>query len=612
MNSLKHLFFSLFIFATCNFLAQQNDSLVGFNSKAAARKAQERNLTGAEINFYIKYLEREFINQKYNLKSRVYEPQKNSKAITTVNPPCTNVDFESLPLGVLQNSSGWTISESYNNIPNPILCDTGSFVFVQTPTISAFVVSTPYSDNIIGTIPASPLGGNNVLQLGSTTGGSYCGKISQTFSVTSSNCIYKYAIKGVILWSGHLCCDQGSLICNFRDCSDNIISCLSKTITPPYSNTCPFSYPLNWTSLNPQDWFMPNWAVITENLSSYIGSCITVEVIASGCTMAGHAGYCYYDAKCLSSVFSVNSSTLSTNSFTTCSNSATLNATSGLSSYSWNGPPGSGISSNTNTSITATTSGVYTLSANSCTNTITETFTLTINDPLINNISINTASLSICQGDSVSLQTNPGNFSSYLWNTSATSNSIVVAPLITTVYSVTATNSLGCISSDTKTIIVNPLPQAQIITSTSIICLGQSTSIYLANTCPCSYLWSNGATSPSISVSPTTTSVYTLMVTDAIGCSNNATQSIIVNLCTGIKTLSAEGKKIKIYPNPSFEKFTVEGKSNEEISITDESGKILLRITLSEKENYSRTFYGFPAGVYFVKTSAETIKVIVK
>ncbi len=67
--------------------------------------------------------------------------------------------------------------------------------------------------------------------------------------------------------------------------------------------------------------------------------------------------------------------------------------------------------------------------------------------------SVVTSNSLICKGDSVTLTAN-GNATSYLWNTNATTSSIVVSPTITTTYTVSANNIVtGC--SNTLTIIQN-------------------------------------------------------------------------------------------------------------------------------------------------------------
>ncbi|MEM6262827.1 MAG: PKD domain-containing protein [Bacteroidota bacterium] len=120
-------------------------------------------------------------------------------------------------------------------------------------------------------------------------------------------------------------------------------------------------------------------------------------------------------------------------------------------------------------------------------------------------------SASLCPGDSAILDA--GVYSSYAWSTGATNSRITV--FTGGNYVVTVTNSDGCEGADTVTIVQNNNP-TPIISSTSgnVLCPGTSTSL---STAPyVSYLWSNGASTPSISVF--TGGTFTVTVQDTNGC----------------------------------------------------------------------------------------------
>jgi len=94
-------------------------------------------------------------------------------------------------------------------------------------------------------------------------------------------------------------------------------------------------------------------------------------------------------------------------------------------------------------------------------------------------------------------------------------------------YAVTLTASnLNGSSTATHNIIVNPNPTIT-ISGNSAVCLGQSTS--LTGNGGTSYTWSNGSLTNPITVSPTSTTVYSVTGTDANGCSATSSQSILVN-----------------------------------------------------------------------------------
>ncbi|MBS1647217.1 MAG: T9SS type A sorting domain-containing protein [Bacteroidetes bacterium] len=68
-------------------------------------------------------------------------------------------------------------------------------------------------------------------------------------------------------------------------------------------------------------------------------------------------------------------------------------------------------------------------------------------------VAINPASVTIISAESTTLTASGA--SSYTWSTLATTNSIVVAPMMTTVYTVTGTNAQGCTATATSTLAVN-------------------------------------------------------------------------------------------------------------------------------------------------------------
>lgn len=209
--------------------------------------------------------------------------------------------------------------------------------------------------------------------------------------------------------------------------------------------------------------------------------------------------------------------TVSVNSPTICAGqSATLTA-SGATTYSWN--TGAATAS---ISVTPSSTTMYTVTgtdASGCSTKQTAVVTISAS-----NLNVNAAT--ICSGGTVSLIVSGAN--TYTW-TSPASNSatVTVSPASTTIYTVSGTNALGCVHSTTTSVTITSSPTISINSAT--ICAGQSATLTASGAS--SYTWTSPASNNAvITVSPTTTSVYTVSAT-ASGCAGTytATGTVSVN-----------------------------------------------------------------------------------
>ena len=128
----------------------------------------------------------------------------------------------------------------------------------------------------------------------------------------------------------------------------------------------------------------------------------------------------------------------------------------------------------------------------------------------------------ICQGKSTTLTASGA--SSYLWNTGATTASVVLNPLVTTTYTVVGTTGT-CTTQAVETILVNSVPVTT-ITGNTVICSGQSTTLTASGAS--TYVWSTGATTYSITVHPKTNTSYYVIGTTGT-CTYQTIDSIHVN-----------------------------------------------------------------------------------
>lgn len=221
-----------------------------------------------------------------------------------------------------------------------------------------------------------------------------------------------------------------------------------------------------------------------------------------------------------------------------CSGSSTTLTASGASTYSWNtGASSAAITvsptANTNYTVTGTANGCSSASITSVSVKSNPTVTATAATP------------TICSGNSATIIANGA--TSYSWNTGATGSSLAVSPSTTTTYTVTGTTN-GCSASATQTINVNTTPTVNISSTATTLCSGNSTTLTASGAT--TYSWSNGSTSNSITVSPTTTTAYTVVGT-TLGCSGSKNQTITVNttptvVLTASKTTICNGESITL------------------------------------------------------------------
>ena len=163
------------------------------------------------------------------------------------------------------------------------------------------------------------------------------------------------------------------------------------------------------------------------------------------------------------------------------------------------------------------TAGVYTQTfqtVNGCDSIVTLTLTVKASPTL--SISGNTV---LCEGQSTTLTANGGN--TYLWSNGSTNASVIISQ--SGIYMVTATNTEGCSSSANVSVVVSPLPNVSIIGDDNF-CQGGIMTL-IANGAS-SYMWSDGSNTAAITV--TNPGVFTVIGTDANGCSSSASKTISV------------------------------------------------------------------------------------
>lgn len=213
-----------------------------------------------------------------------------------------------------------------------------------------------------------------------------------------------------------------------------------------------------------------------------------------------------------------------------CEGGSIVLTATGANQYIWNTTatnPVQTFSPTTTTTYTVTGIGV-----NGCTASATKT--IQVNPTPV--VSINPATPTICEGSSIQLQATGAQ--TYSWNGLGSNEFQTVSPISTTTYTVTGTNASGCTATATKTVSVNNVPLVSISSPITTICEGNT--VQLQANGASSYSWNNLSTSALLSVSPTTTTSYTVTGTNAAGCSSTSAITIEVHALPNVTATASQ------------------------------------------------------------------------
>ncbi len=526
------------------------DSLSGFNEVGNSNAALSGGFFGIEYKIYMYRAKRNYINKKYH-----YSPPPSMDSFKGSTPvinaaPCVNEDFEASPLGqVGATLSGWIISQGQNTSS----CTMGGCC----PTaggLDAYIRNTPYvTGQLIGTIPASPLGGTKILQMNDfVINIGECVRIEQTFPVTSTNALFQLAYMAQMDGSGHACCDQPYLKVTMLNCTNVPLACPSLSVNAPGAS-CASSVPAGWTTNSSGISWTTAWQMYSLDLTPYLGSCVTIQITASDCTGWGHHGMAFVDCLCSPMTINVNNipfpvGTAATVSVSACSlGTATVSAPPGLSPYTWNGPPGSGVTNNPNQTFTTTMAGNYTLTMNppgSCTPIVRIVNLSFAAAPVAGFTTVNSCnSYTITNTGSASPSsqtysfTGPGAPPSFT-TTNATS-SITFPAAGTFTITQTITNTVGCTASVQAVVNVPAGPNPALTTPTWTQCLTGNSFVFTATQAAGTHTYNFNPTvgapassnaNPYGPVSFTAPGTYTIthILTNA-GCTATTNSLIVIN-----------------------------------------------------------------------------------
>lgn len=246
--------------------------------------------------------------------------------------------------------------------------------------------------------------------------------------------------------------------------------------------------------------------------------------------------------------------------------------------YTW--MPGGASTS----SLTSLSAGSYTVTvANTCTSVV-QTFTIT--QPSAITLTTTATSTAICAGKSSTLNVNGSGGTgalTYTWSGSSPSSTMVVAPAVSSVFTVNATDANGCTKSSTLGITVNALPSVSLTATTASACANSGSIALSGSPAGGTYSGTNvSGTAFSTSTTGTFTPAYSFTNTST-GCTNTATTAIVVSQCTGMEAINGrDDAMIRVYPNPTNGLVTVELSTSAEITVMNSIGQEVMKTSLNE------------------------------
>ncbi|MFM2134954.1 MAG: hypothetical protein RL021_354, partial [Bacteroidota bacterium] len=277
----------------------------------------------------------------------------------------------------------------------------------------------------------------------------------------------------------------------------------------------------------------------TQSITISAAGIYTVTVTQSGACSAT-------DTLEVLSDFSVPTLTASSSDIITCSQmtstvsvSAVASGTNTITDYLWS-------NGQTTSSFTAISSGTYSVTvtqSNGCTASVSVTVNADLSVPSVTAASSNpiTCSQASTTVSASSTASGSNTITDYSWSNGQTTSSFSTSTAGT--YTVTVTQSNGCTSSASVTVVSDGnVPSVTAASSNTITC-NQPTTTVSSTATPSgtntitAYLWSNGQTTSSFATS--TAGTYTVTVTQSNGCT--ATASVTVTAASTLTASASSG-----------------------------------------------------------------------
>ncbi|MBA2611478.1 MAG: gliding motility-associated C-terminal domain-containing protein [Bacteroidetes bacterium] len=238
----------------------------------------------------------------------------------------------------------------------------------------------------------------------------------------------------------------------------------------------------------------------------------------------------YYRTNCSACTIATGLTVTASSTPSCPTSNATVTVAGGTAPYSYTWTP----SAQSTSVATGLSSGTYTVFVKDATGCLTGSATVNVVTAALTPITVNSGT--ICQTFSANL--NASGASTYTWSPPASLNTsngpnVVASPAATQIYTISFTNPIGCVGTQTTQVLVNPTPTITIANVT--VCAGQPINLTANSLAGATYSWSgpggfsSNVQNPVIAASTTLmTGPYNLTVTSTAGCKNTAVANVTV------------------------------------------------------------------------------------
>lgn len=301
----------------------------------------------------------------------------------------------------------------------------------------------------------------------------------------------------------------------------NTMVCLGESVTLSSTGSGPFT-----------------WTASTGPNPASAGTVTVTPGTTTSYTVLSGTGACTAQAVATVSIAPTLSINITPSNTIICLGESVALSSTGSGPFTWTASTGANPASAATVTVTPGTTTTYTVLSGTGACTAQAVATVSITPSL--SVNITPSGTIICAGQPANLSVS-GSTGPFVWTAStgatpAPNGTVTVTPTTTTTYTVLAGTG-ACTAQAVATVSISPNLTITITPSNTSVCPGSGTTLTAGGAT--SYTWAPGfSTGSTFSVTPTSTSTYTVVGTDGI-CVNSATATVAVTTLTTNATSSS-------------------------------------------------------------------------